>query len=260
MLRPRIIPCLLIQNGGLVKTVQFKDPIYIGDPLNAVRIFNEKEVDELIVLDIDASSANYEPNYSLIASMAAECQMPLCYGGGIKTSEQVERIVGLGVEKVAISSAAVATPELITLASRRVGKQSIVVVLDVKRSSSLDGGYKVFTHNGKVETNLCPIKFSSEIESLGAGELLINSIARDGLMIGYDIPLVDRIHGSIGIPLSIMGGAGSFADLSYLIQRYGLMGCAAGSIFVLKGKYRAVLIQYPDRETKEKICMVSGLN
>ena len=158
MLRPRIIPCLLIQNGGLVKTRQFADPTYVGDPLNAVRIFNEKEVDELLVLDIDATSKGLEPNYVLIAQLASECRMPLAYGGGVKTVEQVERIIGLGVEKVAISSAAIVDPELITNSARKVGSQSITIVADVRADNN--GGYCVFTTNGMNDTKLQVSEFA----------------------------------------------------------------------------------------------------
>ncbi len=147
MLRPRIIPCLLVKGGGLVKTVNFSDPKYVGDPINAVRIFNEKEVDELVVLDIDATAENREPDYMMIANLAAECRMPLCYGGGVKTVEQVQKIISLGVEKVALSAAAVRTPDLISAAAAKVGRQSVVVVMDVKKSAPFRR-YEVFTHNG----------------------------------------------------------------------------------------------------------------
>jgi imidazole glycerol-phosphate synthase subunit HisF len=252
MLRPRIIPCLLIQNGGLVKTEHFSNPKYIGDPLNAVRIFNEKEVDELFVADIDATVLGCEPNYSLIANLASECRMPLCYAGGVKTPEQVERIINLGVEKVAISSAAIKNPELISEIAGRVGNQSIVVVLDVKKTGLLRR-YEVFTHNGSQATGLGPAEFSRKITDFGAGEILINSIDQDGLMKGYDLALVKELREAVSVPLSVLGGAGSLADIQDLIRRNGIIGAAAGSLFVFKGKYRAVLIQYPSRAEKEAI-------
>ena len=175
MLRARIIPTLLIHNGGLVKTVRFADPKYIGDPVNAVRIFNEKQVDELIVLDIDATVLNREPDYSLIANIASECRMPLCYGGGVKTVEQIERIVSLGVEKVSLGSAAACKPNLIQEASQRVGSQSIVAVLDVKKTRLL-GRYELFTHNGLRKVGSNPIEMARLFSDLGAGEILVNSI------------------------------------------------------------------------------------
>jgi len=253
MLLPRIIPCLLVHKGGLVKTVRFAEPRYVGDPLNAVRIFNEKEVDELIVVDIDASVLGREPDYKLIANIAGECMMPLCYGGGVKTPEQVEHIISLGVEKVAISSAALANPGLVTESVRRVGNQSIVIVLDVKKTGLFKNRYEIFTNNGKRSTGIHPVDFARQAEVLGAGEILLNSIDHDGTMMGYDLPLVDHVREAISIPLTVLGGAGRDRDISTLIQRYGLIGAAAGSLFVFKGKYRAVLIQYPNRAEKEAI-------
>ena len=179
MLRPRIIPCLLIKDKGLVKTVNFKDPKYVGDPINAVRIFNEKEVDEIIIVDIDASAEKREPDYKMIENLAAECRMPLCYGGGVKTSEQVKRIVELGVEKVAISSAAIEHPDIITESSEMVGNQTVVVVLDVKKNT-FGNKYEVRTYNGKTKTGKSPIELSQQMEKLGAGEIVINSIDNDG--------------------------------------------------------------------------------
>jgi cyclase len=253
MLRPRIIPSLLIHQGGLVKTVQFSQPKYVGDPLNAVRIFNEKEVDELIVVDIDATALGREPDYTLIANLAGECRMPLCYGGGVKTPEQVERLISLGVEKVAISSAALANPELIREAARRVGNQSIVVVLDVKQTGLINQRYQLFTHNGQRGTKIHPVEFARQVQALGAGEILVNSIDRDGTLKGYDTVLIDQLRQVVTIPMTVLGGAGSYADISTLIERYGIIGAAAGSLFVFKGKYRAVLIQYPKRDEKDAI-------
>ena len=160
MLRPRIIPCLLIQNKGLVKTVKFKDPKYVGDPLNAVKIFNEKEVDELIVLDIDASVEGREPDYALIQKMAMECRMPFCYGGGISNADQAKKIIGLGVEKIALSSAAVLNPSLVKQIADEIGSQSVVVVLDVKKKL-LGGRYEVWINNGRKNTGKCPIDLSN---------------------------------------------------------------------------------------------------
>ncbi len=250
MLRPRITPCLLVHNGGLVKTVTFRSPKYVGDPINAVRIFNEKEADELIVLDIDATTKGAEPNFKMIADLAAECRMPLCYGGGIKTVEHAKRIIALGVEKVAISSAAIADPELLKAAAREIGSQSVVVVLDVKKSTS---DYKVWTHNGQKGTALSAIDMARQAESLGVGEIVINSIDEDGRMKGYDLPLARMIRAAVRVPLTMLGGAGSLADIGALIQTCGVVGAAAGSLFVFKGVYRAVLINYPNPLQKDEV-------
>src|SRR5882672_4567607 len=196
MLNFRIIPCLLIKDRGLVKTTRFKNPKYVGDPINAVKIFNEKEVDELIVLDIDATTEKREPDYKMIENLAVECRMPLSYGGGIKTVDQALRIFLLGVEKVAISSAALANPELVTRIAERVGSQSVVVVLDVKKRLT-DGEYEIWIHNGQKNTGKCPIKFAQQLATLGVGEIVINSIDNDGVMKGYDFALVDRVRETI---------------------------------------------------------------
>lgn len=252
MLRPRLIPCLLVHNGGLVKTVHFDDPKYVGDPINAVRIFNEKEVDELTVLDIDATVKGTEPDYQLISHLASECRMPLCYGGGVRTVAQIERIISLGVEKVAISAAAVENPSLIADAAARVGSQSVVVVIDVKKTGMLRR-QEVVTHNGSRRTGLQPVEFAKRVAELGAGEIVINSVDQDGEMKGYDLDLVDQIRDAVHQPLTVLGGAGSLDDVKKLFDRYRIIGAAAGSLFVFKGKYRAVLINYPNRAEKEAL-------
>jgi imidazole glycerol-phosphate synthase subunit HisF len=252
MLRPRIIPCLLIHNGGLVKTVQFGAPKYVGDPLNAVRIFNEKEVDELLVVDIDASRLGRAPNEALIAQLAAECRMPLCYGGGVKTVEQFERLIALGVEKVAVSSAAVDEPDLVTRAAERVGSQSVVVVIDVK-TPALSRQAEVVTLNATKRSGLDPVAFARKMQDLGAGEIVLNSVDRDGQMQGYDLDLVARLRQSIGVPLTVLGGAASLDDIRGLVRRYPVIGAAAGSLFVFKGRYRAVLINYPSRSERDAL-------
>lgn len=249
MLRPRIIPCLLVHNRGLVKTRQFSDPTYVGDPVNAVRIFNEKEVDELMVLDIDATVKGHEPNYELIAQLAAECRMPLAYGGGVKIVEQVERIIGLGVEKVAISSAAIANPDFITTAARKVGSQSVTVVADVRADGEDD--FRVYTHNGTEKTGWTPVALASSVEEAGAGEFIVNNIDRDGMGNGYDLELVAQCRAACGLPITVLGGAGSLDDVKALIERFPIVGASAGSLFVFKGKYRAVLISYPNRARKD---------
>jgi len=252
MLRPRIIPCLLIKNNGLVKTVNFVKPKYVGDPINAVKIFNEKEVDELIVLDIDATVQNREPDYGMIRNLATECRMPLCYGGGVKSVKQVERIISLGVEKVALSSAAVSSSRIIEQAAEVVGSQSIVVVMDVKKTGR-DGKYEVWTHNASKPTGMDPVDFAKIVEGLGAGEVVINSIDCDGVMKGYDFGLVNLIREAISLPITVMGGAGSLKDIAELINAFGIIGAAAGSLFVFKGIYRAVLINYPSRAEKDTL-------
>lgn len=259
MLRPRIIPCLLVHQGGLVKTVEFKDPKYVGDPINAVKIFNEKEADELVVLDIDATVNGAEPDYRMIANLAAECRMPLCYGGGVRTPEQAKKIIGLGVEKVAMSAAAVEDATLVTRTADAVGRQSVVVVLDVRKKTGLFAkGYEVFTHNGKKSTKTDPFELAQAMQAAGAGEIVINSIDRDGQMKGYDLALAARMRQELRIPLTFLGGASSHQDIEALLGECGVVGASAGSLFVFKGPYRAVLINYPNPEQKDRICR-SGL-
>jgi len=252
VLRPRVIPCLLVHNGGLVKTVRFGSPKYVGDPINAVKIFNEKESDELIVLDIDATTKGAEPDFKLIGRLAAECRMPLCYGGGIRTVEQARQIVGLGVEKAALSAAAVADPTLVTRIADEIGRQSVVVVLDV-RSSSSGGSHEVWTHNASRATGRDALAVAREFERAGAGEIVVNSIDRDGTMEGYDLDLAARMRAGLGIPVTFLGGAGSLNDLKAMIARCGVVGVAAGSLFVFKGPYRAVLINYPSATQRESL-------
>lgn len=252
MLRPRIIPCLLIHNGGLVKTRQFREPKYVGDPINAVRIFNEKEVDELIVIDIDASRLGREPDYSLIARLANECRMPLCYGGGVRTEDQVDKIVSLGVEKVSLSAAAIRNPDLVSRSAARVGSQSVVVTIDARRTGN-SNRYEVFTHNATVSANSSPINFGEIMQAHGAGEVVLNSVDRDGMMQGYDLELISALRDKITIPVTALGGAGSLADIQALIRQEQIIGAAAGSLFVFKGKYRAVLINYPNRSEKDAL-------
>lgn len=257
MLRPRVIPCLLVHDKGLVKTVGFAQPKYVGDPLNAVRIFNEKEVDELVVLDIDATARGTEPDYRLIRELAAECRMPLCYGGGVRTEEQAQRILQLGVEKVAVGHALHEDPTLAARLAARIGGQSVVAVLDVRRGA--DGPYECFTVNGTRPTGREPATFAAELERLGVGEILLNSIDRDGAMQGYDLALVDQVREATTVPLSVLGGAGSLKDLERLIARHGIIGACAGSLFVFKGVYRAVLINYPRPEQKAALAAAGGV-
>jgi len=251
MLRSRITPCLLVQDGGLIKTTKFKNPKYIGDPINAVKIFNEKEADELIILDIDASVNSIAPDYKMIENLAKECRMPLCYGGGIKNLEQAKKIVALGVEKVALSSVIFDTPDLISEISQKIGCQSVVVILDVKKKI-LSNSYNVWTHNGKKNTNRDVIDVIKEVQDLGVGEIVLNFIDFDGTMKGYPIDVIKNLKSYITVPLSIMGGAKSLKDMGNAVSECGLIGVAAGSLFIFKGKYRAVLINYPARQQKEE--------
>ena len=245
MLRPRVIPCLLVHEGGLVKTVGFKAPKYVGDPINAVKIFNEKEADELVVLDIDATVNGAEPDYKMIANLAAECRMPLCYGGGVRSAAQAKRIIGLGVEKVALSAAAIENPDLIKQIAEAIGRQSVVVVLDVKKRM-LSKEYDVFIHNGKRNTRRSVVEVARQFQALGAGEIVINSIDNDGQMKGYDLVLAKQIRDAVAIPITVLGGAGSLDDIAKLIRVCGVVGASAGSLFVFKGVYKAVLINYPN--------------
>jgi len=252
MLRPRVIPCLLIHEGGLVKTVGFKNPKYVGDPINAVKIFNEKEADELIVLDIDATVNDSEPDYQLISQLAAECRMPLCYGGGIRSVKQAKKIIALGVEKVALSSAVLSNPELITQIASEIGSQSVVVVLDVKkRMFSKDD--EVFIDNGKKNSKRKVLEVAKQVERLGAGEIVINSISLDGTMKGYDLDLAAAVRQAVNLPMTMLGGAGSLDDILELSRRCGVIGAAAGSLFVFKGVYRAVLINYPNAQARDAL-------
>lgn len=255
MLRPRIIPCLLVHQGGLVKTQAFKDPKYVGDPINAVKIFNEKEADELIVLDIDATVLGREPDFALIAKLAAECRMPLCYGGGVTTAAQAARIVDMGVEKVAVSAAALANPALLTEMAAAVGRQSVVAVLDVRKKSGLFAkGFEVCTRNAKVAHKQDPVALAVQLQDAGAGEIVINSVDRDGLMQGYDLELAAQFRRALKVPMTFLGGVGSLDDIGQLVSRVGVVGAAAGSLFVFKGKYRAVLINYPTPVQKTQLC------
>ena len=254
MLHPRITPCLLVHKKGLVKTVKFKDSKYVGDPINAVKIFNEKEVDELIVLDIDATVENREPDYKMIENLANECRMPLCYGGGIKTASQAQKILSLGVEKIAISSAVFDTLELIKEISTEIGSQSVVVIFDVKKK--LFGNYDIYTHNAKNKTKQDLLELVERVQDLGAGEIVINSIDNDGVMKGYDLGLIGKVKDKLNIPMTVLGGAGILKDMAEVIEEFGIIGCAAGSLFVFKGKYKAVLINYPNQEKKNNILKI----
>ena len=256
MFRPRIIPCLLLQRGGLVKTVKFKDPVYIGDPINAIKIFNEKEVDELIFLDISTTVDGVAPRLDIMGEIASECFMPVCYGGGIRDINEMRKIFSIGIEKIAISSYAIENPGFIRECAGIFGSQSIVVSLDVRKS--LWGKHEIVTHNGRKRTGLDPLSFTVEMAKMGAGELLINSVDRDGTMKGYDIDLIKNITGNVDIPVIASGGAGKMSDIREVLDAGEANSAAAGSMFVFQGKHRAVLISYPNPDELEDL--VSQVN
>lgn len=256
MLQPRIVPCLLVRKRGLVKTVKFQDAKYVGDPVNAVKIFNEKRVDEITLLDIDASTENREPDLRMIENVAAECRMPLCYGGGIRSAAQAARIFSLGVEKVAMSSAVIDNPLLVREIADEVGNQSVVVVLDVGKKR-FGRGYETWTHNATKNTGQDPAKLAELFQQHGVGEIVINSIDRDGTMSGYDLDLVDLMSRHISVPYTVLGGAGSLEHLRTLFARFGVLGASAGSLFVFKGTFRAVLINYPSMVERDAIAQVA---
>ncbi len=249
MLQTRVMPCLLLKGAGLVKTVKFAHPTYVGDPINAVRIYNEKEVDELVLLDITATREGHEPPFRMISEIASECFMPLAYGGGIRTLDQIEQIFKLGVEKVCINTQAHTDPALIRAAAARFGSQSIVVAIDVKKSWLR--GYGTYVRSGTVATGVDPLTHARQAESYGAGELLVNSIDRDGTMAGYDLDLVRLVAAAVEIPVIACGGAGSVDDFATVTKQAGASAAAAGSLFVFHGKHRAVLINYPARSELE---------
>jgi imidazole glycerol-phosphate synthase subunit HisF len=243
MLASRIIPVLLMRDKGLVKTRQFGDDKYVGDPINAVKIFNEKEVDELTLLDIDATVKGYAPDYDALRKIAVESRMPLCYGGGIISAKQAGDLIALGFEKVSVSAAALARPELIREMAEQVGRQSVVVTVDV-RKEGLRGGYNVYSHNGRTKYKVKMLDHVAQAAELGAGEIVINSIDRDGMMQGYDLKLAKSVRDRVTTPISFVGGAGTTEHMAALIDTVGTVGAAAGSMFVFKGTYRAVLISY----------------
>lgn len=248
MLKHRIIPCLLLRNGGLVKTWKFTDPKYVGDPINAIHIFNEKEVDELMVLDITASKEGREPDYSLIGQLAGECFMPLAYGGGIQTIEQAQKLFALGVEKVCLQTAALANLSLITRLADQFGSQSVLLSVDVKRNFL--GKYQLYAAaRGKTQQqDWCD--YLVKAVRAGAGEVLLNAVDRDGMMQGMDLELIRKAAGAVNVPLIAVGGAGSLSDIKAAVDA-GASAVAAGAFFVFYGPHRAVLISYPRHEELE---------
>jgi imidazole glycerol-phosphate synthase subunit HisF len=239
----RLIPSLLLRNKGLVKTIKFRDSTYIGDPVNTVRIFNEKEVDEIFFLDIDATKLGKEPPYDLIQDIASECFMPFAYGGGIKSLQQIEKIISSGAEKIIINSRAFLEKNFISNAVKQFGSSTIAVSVDVKKEFLR--GNIVYVAGGTISTGKDPVNYAREMEDEGAGELLISSIDRDGTMGGYDIELIKTISKSVRIPVIASGGAGKMSDFKQAFEEGGASAVAAGSFFVFHGKRRAVLITYP---------------
>jgi len=248
-MRTRVIPVLLLQNQGLVKTIKFSGPRYVGDPINIIRIFNEKEVDEIVFLDITATNERKLPNYQMVEDIAGEAFMPVAYGGGIDSYDKAARIFGMGIEKIVINSAAYSNPGLISEIASNYGNQSVVVSMDCKKS--LFGSYELYSHSGKQRNRTGLLEHLSRIESAGAGEILINSINRDGTQSGYDIDLLKAVSSAVSVPVVACGGAGNIDDFRNAVIAGGVSAVGAGSMFVFNGKHRAVLVSYPDRQALE---------
>lgn len=243
MIRTRVIPCLLLKGAGLVKTIGFKEPQYIGDPINAVKIFNEKECHELVFLDITATLEKRKPRFDVISDIAGECFMPFAYGGGIRDIEDARHVLALGVEKIVINSFALENPSFVSEAAKLFGSQSVVVCMDVKKN--FWGKYEVFSHSGQINTKKNPAHWGREVEQLGAGEIIVNSIDQDGKMHGYDIGLIRMVTEAVNVPVVALGGAGSVKDFGEAVRDGGAAAVSAGSFFVYYGKHRAVLISFP---------------
>ena len=242
---PRVIPVLLYRSGGLYKTTGFKNPVYVGDPINAVRIFNEKEVDELVFLDIDATVQNRRPDLQALTDIAGECFMPVCYGGGVRSIDDVRAVLDCGIEKVALCTAALEDPGLVRRAAEEFGSSTIVVAIDAGKDWM--GRYHAYSHGGRKKSRWRPVELAREMERAGAGEILLTSIDRDGTQTGYDLALIDSVAGTVGIPVIAAGGAGSVADFERALQA-DAAAVAAGSMFVFHGRHRAVLINFPGQE------------
>lgn len=250
MLRTRVIPCLLLKDGGLVKTVKFRKPAYIGDPINTVRIFNELEVDELAFLDITASVEGRAPDYELLRDIANECFMPLAYGGGIRDVAAGEKILQIGFEKLVLNSAALETPELITALAKKFGSQAVIVAIDARKK--ILGGYRVERRSGTQHDARDPVQWAREVESHGAGEILLTSIDREGTWSGFDLELISRVVAAVGIPVVANGGAGSVADIGAAVHEGRASAVGVGSMVVYQNKGMGVLVNFPDRATLER--------
>lgn len=249
-MRPRVIPSLLLDRDGLVKTVQFSSPRYIGDPINAVRIFNEKEVDEMAFLDISSTVQDRGPNLELMRRISSEAFMPFAYGGGITSLDQIRELFTMGVEKVILNSVLAADPGLVSEAASLAGSSSVIVSMDVRRR--LIGGPSVWVRSGSVNTGRDPVAYAREMADRGAGEILLTSIDREGKMGGYDLDLVEQVAHAVEIPVIASGGAGELRHFREAVDR-GASAVAAGSMFVYHGKRRAVLITYPDYDKMEAL-------
>jgi imidazole glycerol-phosphate synthase subunit HisF len=251
MRRVRVIPVLLLRKGGLVKSIRFKNFKYVGDPINAVRIFNEKEIDEIVVLDIDAGRERRGPNFLQVGELAGEAFIPMAYGGGISTIDEIKKLFYLGIEKVVLNHQAFANPSLITEAAKLVGSQSVVVSIDVKKNFL--GKYKIYIKNGTESIGMEPMAFALKMQEAGAGEILLNNIDRDGTYEGYDLELIKTLSHGLKIPLIACGGASGLDDFANAINS-GASAVAAGSIFVFQRPHNAVLISYPSqKELKENV-------
>ncbi len=245
MLKTRVIPVLLMKNGGLYKGVKFKNHQYVGDPINTVKIFNDKEVDELVIFDIEASMLNKPINFELLENIAGEAFMPIAYGGGIKTLEDAQKLFSLGIEKVILNTSAIENIDLVKKLVNSYGSQSVVFCLDVKKS--FFGKYEVFSYSGSKKIKILPIELAKKMENLGVGEIIVNSIDNDGVMKGYDLDLIKEIATKLTIPVIACGGARNLEDFKKA-KEIGAHGCAAGSMFVYNGVHKAVLISYPKYE------------
>jgi len=251
MLKMRVIPVLLLHNRGVVKTTNYKDPVYIGDPINIVKIFNEKEVDELVIFDIDASKEAKEPDYSLITAFATECFMPVCYGGGVTNLEQMRKIFSLGVEKISLNFATMSGIDLVKDAVQSFGAQSVIITVDVKKN--ILGKYKLYNHGRNRLEKIDIEEVVSIINDLGVGELIVNNVDRDGTQVGYDIDLIKKISSMTTIPVVTCGGASSLSSFSEARTEAGVSAVAAGSMFVFQGRHKAVLISYPKYDVLKQV-------
>jgi cyclase len=251
MLSTRLMPCLLMSNGALVKTVRFKNPTYVGDPINAIRIFNQKEVDELILLDIEATTSGRGIDYETIEKVVSECFMPICYGGGVRTIEEMRRLYYLGIEKISLGAAAFEVPDLIRNAAAEFGNQAVVVTLDVRKT--LFGGYSVRTRRGANDMRQNAVAAAQRAEAAGAGEILLYSIDRDGTWSGFDLKLIKDVTDAVGVPVIACGGAGSMDDVGLAVHEGGASAVAIGSMVVFQGKDLGVLIKYPARKSQEAV-------
>lgn len=244
--RPRLIPCLLLDNQDLVKTINFKNPRYLGDPINTVKIFNNKYVDEICILDITATGQKRTPQFEYLQEIASEAFMPLSYGGGITGLDEIKHLFRIGYEKVVLNTAFYENPQLVRDAVQYAGSQSVVVSIDAK--AELFGKYKCYIGDGKRKVKESPVELARLAEELGAGEILLNSIDKDGRMAGYDLDIVKNVVESVSIPVIACGGAGKIEDIRDVLQKAGAHAAAAGSFFVYYGSQKAVLITAPEEK------------